>query len=130
MKVDILAFGPHPDDVELFSRHAVYNDFHGNILYTIRFDTLTWVGDVPAPVKPWPLAADWQIVSGSAFGLQPVFRNNALARGENVTSTFEGDSWIGTYEAYTGPMGFGVIGQTQGDAATGMKEPPRGNSPI
>jgi hypothetical protein len=60
------------------------------------------------------------MVSGSAFGLQPVFRNNALSRGENVAPTFEGDSWIGTYEAYTGPMGFGVIGQKQGDAATGM----------
>ena len=108
------------DNVELFSRHAVYNDFHGDVLYVIRFDTLTWVGDVPAPVKPWPLAADWEIVSGSAFGLQPVFRNNPVARGEIVAPTFEGGSWIGTEEAYTGAMGFGVIGQRQGDGPMGI----------
>lgn len=107
------------DGAEIFSRHNVYNDLHGNLTYTIRFDTLTWVGDQSYVNRPWPLAGDWTIISGNAFGLQPCWGNNPYVRGEAVAKTFEGLCWLGTKEKYTGPMAFGNPGDTQGDIATG-----------
>lgn len=105
---------------EIFSRHSVYNDRHGVQMYNFRLDTLSWIGDIPAPSKPWALEKDWYVVSGSAFALQPTFLNNPYVRDGVTQPGFVGDSWIGTYESFTGPMGFGASGQYQGDAPTGM----------
>jgi hypothetical protein len=110
---------PMADGTEIFSRHLVYNDNHGELLYNLRFDTLTWIGDIPAPVKPIaPL--EWNVVQGGAFALQPTFKDNAYVRTGSPHPGFVGDSWINTYESYTGPMGFGAPGQFQGDGATGI----------
>lgn len=108
------------DGTEIFSRHAIYNDNNGVQTYTIRLDTLRWVGDIPAPWKPWGLARDWTAVSGAAFAFQPTFGNNPYARGEDVESTFEGKCWIGTKERYTGPIGVGVPGSYQGETPVGV----------
>ncbi|MDH3197307.1 MAG: hypothetical protein OEO21_03625 [Candidatus Krumholzibacteria bacterium] len=105
---------------EIFSRHNVYNDNHGLFRYVIRFDTLSWTSDIPAPYKPWPLEADWDVVTGNAFPFQPTFGNNPYVRNEDVAATYEGDCWVGTYEAYSGPMGFGFPGGIQGEARTGI----------
>jgi hypothetical protein len=109
-----------PDGTEIFSRHSTYNNGVDEEFHTLRFDTLAWVGDIPAPYKPWPLAATWNLVWGNAFPYQPVYRNNPKVRGENIPDTFEGNCWIGTYEQYTGPMGFGMPGGFQGDDRMGM----------
>lgn len=109
-----------PGGAEIFSRHGVYNDLHGVQMYTIRFDTLQWVGDIPSPWKPWPLEDSWISVDGTGFVAQPVFGNNPYVRGEDVEPTYQGNCWIGTKERYTGPMGFGTPGSQQGDVATGV----------
>ncbi|MDH4036855.1 MAG: hypothetical protein OEX18_11765 [Candidatus Krumholzibacteria bacterium] len=105
---------------EMFSRHAVYNDQHGNLQYVIRFTPLAWLGNIPAVPKPLPLAGNWNFVSGDAFYYQPVWNNNAAVRNENYAKTFVGDGWINTYEYYTGPLGYGVPGTVQGEGKTGI----------
>jgi len=109
-----------PDGTEMFSRHAIYNNNYGVTEYNLRFDKLTWVGDIPAASKPWALAGDWTLISGNAFGYQPTFWNNPAARGDTVATNHEGNCWLGTYERYTGPMGFGYPGAYQGDSRTGI----------
>jgi predicted GH43/DUF377 family glycosyl hydrolase len=108
------------DGTEIFSRHAVYDNGFGVQYHTIRFDELAWAGDIPAPYKPWALGENWNLIWGNAFSYQPTFANNPAARGENVADTYEGNCWLGTYERYTGPMGFGTPGGFQGDDRTGM----------
>jgi predicted GH43/DUF377 family glycosyl hydrolase len=108
------------DGTEIFSRHAVYNNGVDENFHVHRFDELAWAGDIPAPYKPWALADDWNLIWGNAFAFQPVFRNNPKARGATVADTFEGNCWIGTYERYTGPLGFGTPGGIQGDSRTGV----------
>jgi hypothetical protein len=108
------------DGTEMFSRHAVYDNGHGVQYHTIRIDELAWAGDIPAPYKPWALAENWNLIWGNAFSYQPTFANNPAARGENVADTFEGNCWLGTYERFTGPMGFGSPGTFQGDSRTGV----------
>ena len=105
---------------EIFSRHSIYNNGQGVQLYNLRFDTLTWIGDIPVANKPWPLAQDWEVIQGNAFPFQPTYGNNPLARGDTVDTKHQGDSWVGTYELYTGPMGFGSPGQWQGEGPTGI----------
>jgi hypothetical protein len=105
---------------EMFSRHAVYDNGHGVQYHNIRIDELAWAGDIPAPYKAWALFDDWNLIWGNAFSYQPTFANNPAARGENVADTYEGNCWIGTYERYTGPMGFGSPGGFQGDSRTGV----------
>jgi hypothetical protein len=109
-----------PDGTEMFSRHAIYNNYYGVSVYNLRFDKLVWVGDIPAASKPWALADDWTLVSGNAFGYQPTFWNNPAARGDMIATNHEGNCWLGTYERYTGPMGFGYPGAYQGDSRTGI----------
>ncbi len=104
----------------MFSRHSVYNDNHGVFRYVIKFSPLSWFGDSPIVVKPFPLQNDWTFVSGDAFYYQPTFSNNAYARNEIYPSSFVGDGWINSTELYTGPVGFGSPGQTTGDARTGL----------
>jgi predicted GH43/DUF377 family glycosyl hydrolase len=104
----------------IFSRHSVYNDNHGNYRYVLRFSPMIWFGDSPAVPKSFALQKDWTYVSGDAFYYQPTFSNNAYARNDVYPSSFEGDSWINTMELYTGPLGYGSPGQTQGDVKTGI----------
>ncbi len=108
------------DGTEMFSRHAVYAGGPVGQYHNIRFDELAWAGDIPAPYKPWPLADDWILMWGNAFSYQPVFENNPAVRGDNVATTFEGKCWLGTYERYTGPMGFGTPGGIQDESRTGV----------
>jgi hypothetical protein len=108
------------DGREMFSRHAVYNNNFDENFHVHRIDELAWAGDIPAPHKPWAIADDWNLIWGNAFAYQPVFRNNLKARGQNVPNTFEGNCWLGTYERYTGPLGFGTPGGFQGDSRTGV----------
>lgn len=108
------------DGTEMFSRHAVYSNGYGLQYHAIRFDQLVWAGDIPAPYKPWGLSPDWTLVWGNAFSYQPTYCNNPAARGENVADTYQGDCWLGTYERYTGPMGFGTPGSFQGEDRTGV----------
>ncbi len=118
-----IGHAPQVSDInnsEIFSRHNVYNDNHGNFTYFLRFDTLSWIGDQPAVQRPWALEKNWDRIWGSAFTTQPVFQNNPYARGENVDTTHVGNCWIGSKEAYTGPMGFGFPGAYQGDSRTGL----------
>ncbi len=105
---------------DMFSRHAVYNDNHGNYQYVLRFSPITWLGDVAAVPRPLPLQADWTFVTGDAFYYQPTWGNNPAVRNENVAKTFVGDGWINTYEYYTGPMGFGSPGGFFGDVRVGV----------
>lgn len=104
----------------IFSRHSVYSDMHGVYRYVLKFTPLSWIGDMPAVFKPLPLLPDWTFTEGSAFYYQPTFSNNAYVRNEGYPSSFVGDGWINTYELYTGPIGFGSPGQTQGDVRTGI----------
>jgi len=108
-----------PNGERMFSRHTIYQHPYGEYLYNIRFDSLTWVGDVPLPSKPWPLAKDWEIVSGNAFDVQPTYHNNMLARGDSTATNHIGECWIGTYEHFNGPLGIGDVGEFQGDEPKG-----------
>jgi hypothetical protein len=105
---------------EMFSRHAVYNDNHGNYQYVIRFTPLVWLGQVPAVPKPLPLQNEWTFVNGDAFFYQPTWNDNAAVRNEDYAKTWVKDGWINTYEYYTGPLGYGIPGSYQGEAKTGM----------
>jgi sucrose-6-phosphate hydrolase SacC (GH32 family) len=109
------------DGTEIFSRHQIYSDNRGLQLYTLRFDTLGWVGEIPYPKKPWPLAADWTS-NGTAFVYQPTYLNNPYARFEDVEPTYQGNCWIGTKEKYTGPNGYGTPGSVLGDGAVGTMQ--------
>ncbi len=104
---------------EMFSRHAVYNDNHGNYQYVIRFTPMVWLGQIPAVPKPLPLQGEWTFVSGDAFFYQPTWNNNAAVRNETYPKTWVGDGWINTYEYFTGPLGYGLPGSYQGDTKTG-----------
>ena len=107
---------------QMFSRHAVYNDAHGTQRYVLRFTPMIWLNDIAVVPKPLELAGEWNFVAGTGDGLyyQPTFQNNAFTRNENYPSTFVGDSWINSYEYYTGPLGYGLPGQYFGDAKTGV----------
>jgi predicted GH43/DUF377 family glycosyl hydrolase len=107
-------------DGEIFSRHSVYNDLHGNYRHVLRFSPMVWVNDIPAVLKPYPLSGEWTTVSGDAFNFQPTFANNAFCRNDIYAANYVGDGWINTFEFYTGPMGYGGPGYTQGDAKVGM----------
>ncbi|HEX5131027.1 MAG TPA: FlgD immunoglobulin-like domain containing protein [Candidatus Krumholzibacteria bacterium] len=109
---------------EMFSRHAVHNDGHGNYQYVIRFTPLVWLGQIPAIPKPLPLSGQWTFVSGDAFYYQPTWGNNAATRNDNYAKTFVGDGWINTYEYYTGPLGYGGPGSVQGDSRVGVIRSP------
>jgi len=109
------------DGSDMFSRYSVHNDGQGgDLVYVIRFDTLTWTNDVPYVSKPWALGENWVNVEGLAFKWQPTFHNNAAARGEAVEDTHVGHFWVGTKEFYLGPLGGGYPGGQVGDAWLGL----------
>ena len=105
-------------DAYVISRHTSYSSVGGSVS-TIRFDTLGWLGDEPIVDIP-PSLEGWTILRGDAFDHQPVFGNNPRFRGDDTTVTlFEGNSWIGTYEAFNGPLTGSYPGAFQGDGARG-----------
>jgi hypothetical protein len=102
----------------MLSRHTTFA-FDGLPRYTIKFDDLDW-NTVGKPVVVWrdPLQ-DWTVWSGDAFYLQPTFWDNSAARSAGPAQ-FGGNSWIGTYELFTGPLQVGYPGLTAGDAPQGI----------
>ena len=107
---------------QMFSRHAVYNDAHGTQRYVLRFTPMVWLNDLAVVPNPLALSGGWTFVpaTGDGFYYQPTFGNNAFVRDEDYATTFVGDSWLNSYEYYTGPLGYGLPGQYFGDAKTGV----------
>ncbi|HSG29324.1 MAG TPA: family 43 glycosylhydrolase, partial [Candidatus Krumholzibacterium sp.] len=104
----------------LFSRHSSYALPPGGSLYTIRIDTLGWIGDLPEVEIEDPLGYDWTILGGNAFDHQPVFGDPWLYRGiDSVSAGHEGNWWIGTAECFDGPMMGRLPGDSQGDGPVG-----------
>lgn len=100
------------------SRHTSYSSAAGPVS-TIRFDTLGWNGDIPE-VKPANPLSGWTVLWGDAFDHQPVFGDNPRFRGDDTTEVgFEGVWWIGTFEAFNGPLMGRAPGDTAGDSARG-----------
>lgn len=79
-----------------------------------------WYGALPQVEIPDPLGPGWTVIRGDAFDHQPVFGDPWYFRGTPGNSAgFEGNWWIGTAEAFDGPMMGSYPGQAQGDQATG-----------
>ncbi len=107
-------------DRSLFSRHSSYALPSGEVLYSIRVDTLSWSAAPPEVLIRDPLDPDWTILWGTAFNRQPVFGDNLHYRGVDTTDVgFEGNCWIGTYERFDGPMLGMTPGAFQGDGPRG-----------
>jgi len=105
-------------DRYIMSRHTSYSSAAG-LVSSLRFDTLGWSGDVPE-VEMTGLLGGWTVLWGEAFDHQPVMGDNPLFRGGDAASVgFEGNWWIGTYEAFSGPLTGTLPGAFQGDAARG-----------
>jgi predicted GH43/DUF377 family glycosyl hydrolase len=102
----------------MLSRHTTFT-FDGLPRYTIKYDKLDW-DTVGKPIVQFvdPMAG-WTMWSGDAFYLQPTFWNNTWARGAG-DANLGGNSWIGTYELFTGPLQVGFPGLTAGDAPKGI----------
>jgi len=102
----------------MLSRHTTFT-FGGLPRYTIKYDKLDW-NTVGKPIVQFvdPMAG-WMVWSGDAFYLQPTFWDNSWARGAG-NSNFGGNSWIGTYELFTGPLQVGFPGLVAGDAPKGI----------
>lgn len=108
-----------PSGDTLFSRHTAYLDYTGEYVYTIRFDTLFWSGDRPVIYREPTLGSAWTKLWGTAFVRQPVFGDAFDFRGDTTVVGFEGNWWIGTAEAFNGPL-FGYRpGSYQGDEPRG-----------
>ncbi len=99
------------------SRHAAL-PFLGSPFYVIKFDEMRW----NTPSKPTVIQVGiegWtRLPGGTAFAFQPTFWDNPLARG-GAPSNFGGNSWIGTYERWTGPLQSGLPGDIAGDTPVG-----------
>ncbi|MFQ5598983.1 MAG: family 43 glycosylhydrolase [Candidatus Krumholzibacteriia bacterium] len=101
----------------MISRHTTFAS-DGLPRYTIKFDDADWnTPDKPIIQFTDPLA-DWTIWSGDAFYLQPTFWDNSKERGGDA-SNFAGNSWIGTYELFTGPLQIGFPGLSMGESPKG-----------
>lgn len=107
-------------DSSVFSRHSSYACPAGMILSSIKFDTMTWSQDQPVVQAADPFGGEWNILWGTAFDNQPVFRDNPRYRGDDTTQVgYEGNWWIGTYESFNGPISGTSPGSIQGDALRG-----------
>ncbi|MDD3641895.1 MAG: family 43 glycosylhydrolase [Candidatus Krumholzibacteria bacterium] len=108
-----------PSGDTIFSRHTSYLDYTGAYVNMIRFDTLLWSDNRPAIYREPPLSSEWTKLWGTAFVRQPVFGDAYAFRGDTTTVGFEGNWWIGTAEAFNGPL-FGYRpGAYQGDEPRG-----------
>ena len=104
----------------IISRHTNYSAPSGQIVSSIKFDTLTWYSSWPQVELKDHLADKWTILWGTAFARQPIFGDNPAFRGEEAgTIGFEGNWWIGTYESFNGPLSWTFPGATQGDEPQG-----------
>jgi hypothetical protein len=127
-------FGTPP--AGLISRCGRFQDGTGRIRYALRVDSLLWndagnpaIGDDGAfwrnwsPVRlddPDPLfgeAGREILATDRAFLQQPTFGENPSFRGEEAVVGPTGNSWIGTREAYRGPLAGGLPGTAVGDDA-------------
>jgi hypothetical protein len=105
-------------DRYLISRHTSYSSAGGTVA-TIRIDTLRWNGNEPV-VDMLPPLPGWTRLWGTAFDHQPVFGDNPRYRGDDTTRVgYEGNSWIGTYESFAGPLTGTLPGAFQGDEPRG-----------
>jgi hypothetical protein len=104
----------------IISRHTNYTAPSGQIVSSIKIDSLTWYGDWPMVEMKDHLEGDWTVLWGNAFNYQPIFRDNPMYRGEDAgTIGFEGNWWIGTYEKFNGPLSWTYPGDIQGDEPQG-----------
>lgn len=129
-------FGHPPGS--LISRCARYRNAAGRIQYALRVDPLLWdesgnpvIGDDDtfwrdwSPVRlndPDPRFGETGrdvLDTDRAFAEQPTFGENPSLRGEDVVVDPVGNSWIGTREAYRGPLAGALPGGSVGDAAVG-----------
>jgi hypothetical protein len=99
------------------SRHVPIT-WMGAPFYSVKIDRLQWNGSWRPTVVTDLSIEGWVRLSGTAFTVQPVFWDNTLARGAGP-SQFGGNSWIGTYEYFRGPLQSGWPAGTQGDAPVG-----------
>ncbi|UCF04635.1 MAG: T9SS type A sorting domain-containing protein [bacterium] len=121
----------------LISRHKTYR-VGEDIKYVMKIDSLRWGEDgypsIPGDNVLWdewsPLDLDDPdplfgeagfgiLETDSAFAYQPTFGENPSFRGEPVRIGHIGNSWIGTREAYRGPLTGTTEGMTVGDEALG-----------
>lgn len=102
----------------MLSRHTTFT-FDGLPRYTIKYDKLDW-DTVGKPIVEFvdPMAG-WTMWSGDAFYLQPTFWDNPWARGAG-SAHHGGNSWIGTYELFTGPLQVGFPGLVAGETPKGI----------
>lgn len=104
------------------SRHAPVSIL-GQPFYTIKVDNIQWNPSSRPSVINGPPVSGWIRLSGTAFSFQPVFWDNMVARG-GPPANFGGNSWIGTFERFQGPLLNGLPGNTQGDAPLGAIRTP------
>ncbi|MDI6808717.1 MAG: FlgD immunoglobulin-like domain containing protein [Candidatus Eisenbacteria bacterium] len=104
---------------ELFSRYTCF-PVGGAYWYAIKLDTLVWENQSPRVSIPGPLQRDWRPVWGTAFHAQSTFGDNTYVR-SGIPSGLQGNSWIGTYERFQGPLQptTGLAGDYQGDVPVG-----------
>jgi len=103
----------------LISRHTSSIAPSGELISTIKIDTLTWSQDIPTVITDDSFSDNWAVLWGDAFNNQPVFGNNPSFRMDTTTVGFEGNWWIGTFEGYGGPLSGTRPGDTIGDGAKG-----------
>lgn len=106
----------------LLSRHDAFT-FDNKSVFVIKFDDLEWKNNRDLIVTPSSPMDAWRVLSGTAFTEQPIFWDNAFARGE-APANFDGNSWIGSMEHYGGPLRFGEPGGVIGNEATGAIRSP------
>ncbi|HKK71002.1 MAG TPA: FlgD immunoglobulin-like domain containing protein [Candidatus Krumholzibacteria bacterium] len=116
---------PLSDDDFLFTRytseqHAAGHPAPETTFFVIRADTLRFDAQgVPEIIPSDVLADEWPEREGTAFGVAPIFGDNALERGEPATRPI-GHGHLNSREAYGGPLsGQGTIGEARASAATG-----------
>jgi predicted GH43/DUF377 family glycosyl hydrolase len=108
--------------VRIFSRLGVQQAITpGQLSYVVRFDTMLVSSDrLDLTVhRPHPLAADWEIYSGTATLGNPTYGDNPRWRGEPSVGLV-GNGFFGSQEYYQGPLsGRGTPGTSLGGTATG-----------
>lgn len=111
--------------IHVFGRLAPFQlPLGAGIGYVVRMDTLRTAvdGGTPSVWLPPPLAADWEVRSGTATLGNPIFGDNPLYRGE-PSSGLVGTGYFSSREYYPGPLsGRGAPGASLGDAVTGRIE--------
>lgn len=119
---EVASFDP---GVNIYARLAPFQLPQGaGIAYVVRIDTLRTAADGSAPYVwlPHPLAADWEVRSGTATLGNPIFGDNPLYRAE-PSSGLVGNGYFGSREYYPGPLsGRGAPGAMLGDSVTGRLE--------